>query len=524
MFLKELNTTKKDKYFIILIAIFSIILTGYYINFNIQLGIYCSDVYVYLLNSLYFTGENINSTHTIYLSPIICFLTSILFDLGLKDTLAIYIVTGAFSIIGNIGLYLLLKTRFSEILSLCGVILYSTFAINLTWLSNGTLDIPAASISILIILFTILSVKANPKYFKYTFSLFVVGVFTRYTVILILPVLVLYYLYENDLKIKRTDLKEIKKGIIIALILSIIIFIPILMMSNGEIGAVGQISNGISGDKGSSVDLAYNTDTGYYVSNFLNFISTNHVGFENKTPVLDSSTLLSGLILIILALGCIFKIPELTLTRNKTNLTAIILFSVSIITFTHISSFITIILVFLGLLLIGKNSPNKTGLVMISWMLVYYIFFSYYDIKVNRYIIPTIAPLIYMIISCVEIINVKIKNENIIPIILIVLFIIQGFGFVGCFDETNEFIAPQEISTYLISQNPQYHDNLIGVYNMRFYHWYLGSNVTGIESSNQTAIDSSNVTYYISDIPENLNNYTEIKEIDNLYLYERRIN
>jgi hypothetical protein len=57
---------------------------------------------------------------------------------------------------------------------------------------------------------------------------------------------------------------------------------------------------------------------------------------------------------------------------------------------------------------------------------------------------------------------------------------------------------------------------------MRPYNWYLGKNVTGIESNNTTNIENAQITYYISDIPKNnLDNFKELKTIDNLYLYEK---
>ena len=148
MYLKDFNLGKKDIYLLATITLFSLVLNVYYINFNLNLGIYCSDVYVYLLNALYFTGTNINSTQSIYLSPIICFLTSILFDMGIKDQLAIMIVTAVFAILGNIGIYILFKQKFGEMESLCGTIVYSTFALYLTWLANGSIDIPAISMTI----------------------------------------------------------------------------------------------------------------------------------------------------------------------------------------------------------------------------------------------------------------------------------------------------------------------------------------------------------------------------------------
>ena len=107
--LKEFNLNKKDKAYLIAILLFSTILVGYYINFNNSIGIACSDVYVYLLNALFYTGEKISTTSFVYISPVICFLTSLLFRIGLVDKLAIFIVTGLFAIIGNIGLYILLR-------------------------------------------------------------------------------------------------------------------------------------------------------------------------------------------------------------------------------------------------------------------------------------------------------------------------------------------------------------------------------------------------------------------------------
>ena len=175
MFLEEFQLEKKDKYFLILITLFSLVLTGYYISFNQNLGIYCSDVYIYLLNALYYTGHNIHSTLTIYLSPIICFLTSILMDVGIEGSISICIITGIFAIIGNIGLYFLLRIKFDSLLSLTGVILYATFALNLTWLANGSIDIPGVSITIWTVLFTILAIDKNPKYYLFLFTIFAIA-------------------------------------------------------------------------------------------------------------------------------------------------------------------------------------------------------------------------------------------------------------------------------------------------------------------------------------------------------------
>lgn len=517
----DMNLNLKNQKELIFLIIFSSILVAYYIKFNMDLGVYCSDVYVYLVNALYFTGTNVHATYAIYLSPIICFVTSIPFRLGLVDTLAIYIVTGIFAIIGNIGMYLLLKTRFNNLLSLTGAIIYSTLALNLTWLANGSLDVAATGISIWIILFTIWAMK-NPKYYQGVFVLFVIGFFTRYTVGLVLPVMILCYLYHNSFKINKEDSRYILIGLGLGILASAIILVTIHIMGDGYLGFTDQLAGGASGTLGSAKDNAYNTDITYYIFNFPNFISSSSTIFAGHTPALEKPTILSGLIFLILAIGGILWARKNNFKYDKEKIIGIILFLIAIVTFNHFTSFITIILVFLGLFLIGKNSENKNGLLMAGWILANFIFFSYYIIKVNRYIIPAFPAFTYFIIVAVEQINDKINKKNILPIILIVLFIIQGFAFTLTFEDTNNYYkGPQEISNYIISNNDNWTSLKIGVYNIRPFYWYLGANVSGIPERNTQLIENSSLDYYIAHRPLNLTNYTEIKSIHSTYLYKR---
>ena len=524
MFLEEFSFDRKDKYILVLITAFSIILTAYYIRFNQNLGIYCSDVYVYLLNAVYYNGHNIFATKNIYLSPVICFLTSILMNIGIKDATSILIITGLFAIIGNIGFYFLLRTRFNSMLSLTGVILYATFALNLTWLANGSIDIPGVSITIWTVLFLFLAIDRNPKYYMFVFPVFAIAFFTRYPIIFILPVLILYYLYRKGFKIEKQDLKYIIIGILIAALLSAIILMPVMKMGQGSFEPTEQISGGIAGNQGRTNDPAHNTDVTYYLSNFLNFISSSKVTYEHNTPALKNPTILSYLIVGILTIGSLLFIAKRDYELDKMHLIGFALFLIAIITFfMKTSSVVPISITFLGLLLIGYKSKNQKGLLMLGWILVNLIFYSYYTLKVNRYIIPAIPPLIYLILASIDLIHEKISfNRNIIPIALIVLFVIQGFTFCLAFEETNHFTAPQEISEYIIHENPDYEKCKIGVYNIRPYLWYLGENVTGIESNNLAKIEQSNVTYYISNVKiDNLTGYYEKTNIDNLYLYEK---
>lgn len=519
-----MNLNINDKKELLFVALISIALVAYYINFNMHFGIYCSDVYVYLLNALYFAGTNVHSTKSIYLSPVLSFLTSLIFRLGFVDKAAIFITTGIFAVLGNIGMYLLLRLRFDKMLSVCGTVIYACLALNLAWLANGSLDVPAAGITIWIAYLSVLATRKNPKYFTLVLPLLVIGFFTRYTVAMILAPLVLYYLHEKSFKVKRTDLKYLLIGLTIAIILAVIILETVNVMGNGFFGFDSLLTGSVQGNLGSSHDTSYNPDLTYYLTNMANFISSTNTTFVAKTPALNSPTILSGIIFIILIAGAVLwaKKSEFKLSREK--IIGIALCLIALVTFNHFTSAITIFLVFLGLLLIGKDSENKLAYFMLCWILVYLIFQSYYVVKVNRYIIPIFAPMVYFIMVGVEEINCKLPKKSILPIILIVLFLIQGFAFTYTIEETNEYNAPEMMTDYIKQNIDNWSDIYIGNYNIRPYYWFLGSKSPGIESSNPQKIIESNVTYYISNYKQkNLTGYTEVKEIENLYLYKKNL-
>ncbi len=520
---EEFNIRQKDKYCLLFILIFSVILVGYYINFNNSIGVYCSDVYVYLLNALYYTGINLRSTSTIYLSPVICRLTSIFFYFGFVNKQAIYIVTGAFAIFGNLGLYLLFKRYFNEILSLAGTIIYCSLTLYLTWLANGTLDIPAVSMIIWIVLFSLMAIDDNPKYYQHAILFLVLGIFTRYTILLVVPALILYYVYKKGFRIDRKELKYILRGIAIGLILAAIIMIPVIIMGNGQFDAGSQISSGMIGAQGTQSDPAYTEDTGYYIANLPNFISNSHTVIDGN-PTLDNPTPLAWEIIGILMLGMCLWIYDNKQKPQKKDIIALVFFILAIVSFTRVSSVITTILVLIGIYFMGRDSKNKNEYFMLAWIFSNIIFYSYFTIKVNRYFLPAFPAIVYFILLSIGTINKHVKiNKNIIPIILIALFIIQAFAFTYTFEETNKFKAIEEIADYIIVNHPDYENIKIGVYNVRAYNWWLGENLLPIKSSDTGIIDSSNATYYISNKDINLTNYTMIKNIDTIYLYEKSV-
>lgn len=519
---EDFKLNKRDKYFLLFILIFSTILVIHYIYFNLKIGVICSDVYVYLVNALYYLGENRGATDTVFLSPVVCFLTSLLFRLGLYDTVAIYIVTGILAIIGNIGLYILLRRYFNPVYSTTGVIIYSTLSLNLTWLANGTLDVPAVAVTIWLILLSIIAIDENPKFYTYAVLMLVIGFFTRYTVILAIPPLVLYYVYQKGFTITPEDKKHVKKAIIVGAVVGIAILVIVVAMGHGQFWAGQQMINRAKGETGFYTDPAFNPSFTYYLEKLPNFISNANSEFY-WNPVLKNPTILSWAVIVILIIGTILSFKNKKLDAKREKIFALELLVVSFLIFANVSPLITIYLTMVGLYLLCRDMEDKIPLLMLMWILSNLIFYSNYNIKVSRYIIPITPALIYFLINGLSAIKDHVKiNKNIIPIILIILFATQGFAYTMAYEPTDRYNGPQEVIDYIMEKNDNNTDIEIGVSNIRAYSWLYGPNATGLVARNQSAIDQSNVTYYISDSRlYELQNFTEIKTFNGLYLYER---
>ena len=68
----------------------------------------------------------------------------------------------------------------------------------------------------------------------------------------------------------------------------------------------------------------------------------------------------------------------------KKDYAALALFIIAVLSFARVSSVVTIVIVLLGLYLLGKDSKHKEVYLMLGWIFSNFIFYSYYNIKVNR--------------------------------------------------------------------------------------------------------------------------------------------
>ena len=180
---------KKDLIAISSLLAIVIAITFILLNTDGKAGVYyVRDVFFYLNNALFYAGYDIGLTSTQGLSPLIPMITSIFFRMGFISDFTIIAISSSFYIFAALGMYFLLRLRFNEVLSFSGSMILVTFPLVIVWVTKGMLDIPGMCMSIWAIYFTILSFRKNTKFLYVAFPLIMLGFFTRYTVLLMVPV------------------------------------------------------------------------------------------------------------------------------------------------------------------------------------------------------------------------------------------------------------------------------------------------------------------------------------------------
>lgn len=528
MFSNSLKLSKKDYYFLVVILFFSMLLVAHYIIFTEKLGLFCSDVYVYLTNALFFSGHPITVGNDIWLSPVICLLTAFFYSIGIHSTLSIMLVNGLLAIIGNIGMYLFLRYKFDSIYALFGTICYTTFSLYLAWLGNGSLDIPSVSFTIWAVLFALIAIEKNPKYYIPFAIVLVLGSFTRYPVILIFPPILLYFIFKKHNNLTRFELRYILLAIAAAIIMACIIVIPLGSLNSWDFTSLFEGSSLVTSEKNPIFDPAYNTNPFYYVENILNFLSSYHTVFIKSNPYMEYPTLISFIFTAILVIGGFISLKDNIKTQfsKKLLLISVILAVLTVISFSVLTTIYTLTLMFITFLILGfafKSSKFNYNIMMLSWFFFYLAFYSYLNFKVNRYFIPCLPVIAYFITYGLYKIQSRIKiNKNIIPIVLIAVLIFSGFYYSDTIEKTDQFNEPKEVYKFIITEYPDWENLTIGSATVRPFNWYFDKDLEAIKSFKVNEINYSNLDIYISNNKiDGLYNFKEVKTIGRYTIYER---
>lgn len=536
-----------------------------YYCFRVHVGIGpIWDTYDLMANAAFYAGRDIGY-YDFLRPPGMSILTSFCFNGGLC-VWPIMLIDGLIFVLGSVGLYIFFKLRFDELTSFLGALLFTTFPIVLTFATEGLTDLPSVCISIWGLLFTVLAVKKDHKFFYLAFPILMMAFLTRFSSALMFFPVFLYILINKD------EIKT-KKEVLIGILLSILLVIPFFLFSLVTWGNPLYIlfdffrTSSVSVQHASTMTLSFNTDLLYYVKlihdsiqpmgifislvvilGFFTFLLNNVKGnkwFESlKTSLKENwAYLLANGKIKVLATIVIALVFILTLKSLHYMVSEFLFFGFLIMVF--------------DLLRNVKYKNIDFDFLFISWFMAFFIFHSLYVIKDFRYFISMAPPVAYFLIRIYSIstsqFHFQIRNKNIIHIsfslILIILTVFSAFAYLPTISATNAHLKVMNensasISSWLEDYDSEYKTKVIYSDYWPYTAWNLQMDVgkmpiyrdnqtlyTGSKDYNFTKqdmenynneLDNNKVDYYFSRVGNlNLTNYRPIKQVGDFILYER---
>jgi 4-amino-4-deoxy-L-arabinose transferase-like glycosyltransferase len=422
---------------IFLIAIITTILTLFLLEKQFFIGVPYYDVYVYLNNSLLYAGIPVGNLSVIYLSPLMPFLTSLVFRMGYISAYVLFLLDGFIFIMGAVFLYLLLKERFNTPASFAGVLIYLSYPLTMGWAVSGSIDFPGVSISILAIYILVRGIKHDSKLIYLVFPLVMLAFLARYTSLVLIVPVILFLLINQS---RAENIKRIGVGVLAGLT----VIIPFLLYIINKLGNLYPLINiftsTLMGSGATVNDLGYNPLKLYFLNNLMNYISVSPLtGIYGiiQSPSRGDPSLLAYLIGVLVVFGLSMyvypglknrlKISKISRVTKTKLLILLILLILGVYSFFN-SSYLIAELIFLAILytlyhLVKNDNMNqKLDILFLSWLGAFFIFHSIIPLKDDRYFITMLPTLTYFIIlglnTFIDKLNIKFNkikftNENI---------------------------------------------------------------------------------------------------------------
>ena len=424
-------------------------------------------------------------------------------------------------------MYVLLKARFSNLLSLVGSLLYSSFSLTLFYFANGMLDVPAVAMMLWTLIFVVAAADRNPKYYILVAVFFCMSFFTRYTTIYIASLIVLYILKDYDLPNLLECLihsrEEFKQKVVLffrsnefkwmfislVIVAAIVIYVFYVISSyNAPITYFRAASNSF-GKFDNVHDPNYVVDKFFYVKNYLTLLFANEITSPMQIEKFSNPSVLSYLMIAILLFG--FLIKSINVIKNKDfyrdnirkipfrspksenvlKIEVVVFFVLSVISFKF-NYIYTVILMWMALVILQSlikkyDSVNinnfSLSLVCFGLFSFYMAIFSFMHLKCVRYILPTLPAFAYFVIYALDSIlnhikygwedkssdkpkvksDFRLRASQILPIIMIVLLLFTAFNFTNTVEIDDLSLNFHNAANFLLDHDQDYQSKDIGV-------------------------------------------------------------
>jgi len=544
--------------FLLLLTVIVSIITYWRILIQIDMGP-VSDSFDFLSNALVFAGHGTGYSDLLR-PPFFSFIISLIFTLGYISSSVIFYVDGGLFVFGVIGLFMLLKTRFNDLESFLGGLLYATFPIVLTNLGVGFSDLASVSFTIWTFYFLVLAFKKNSTFFILAFPFAMFAFLTRYNSALIIFPILLYILINKD--------KVNFKNIIIGITASFLIIIPLLIFNYERFGNI--IYPFINFESNSAI-VSVSPELVSYIPNIFFFLENfpGYVGFQGSIILLIVVIFVVLYVLLLFIRNHQNKInlfEGLSLKNGLKNIKFIIFVVLVIIflgSFGKIYYMINELLFFAIAYLfydLTKNIKFKhlnLNIMFFAWFMTFFIFQSIFVIKDNRYFVLMAPPVAYfMIFGLNELSNrikINVKSKNItfplLVIFLITIIFLSTTSYLPLVQQTNnnQSVANEDVklaSQWLTNYDINYKSKIIYADSWPNFSWYLKTNINPMPvfKDNQSFYEAikdynfnqqdrnafnnyliTNNAYYYLSVRQGLNltSYTPIKQFGYVTIYKR---
>ena len=527
------------------VLVFALVLSvsTIYINCTSDvLGRFDRDVYLYLIEALKYSGFHFTEFDYVNeLSPLVSFLTSLVFDLGFISENVIFAVTGVFFFFSILGLYYLFKLRFNSVYTVFGVCLYCASSTIIMWASMGTIDIPALCLSIWSFYFFIKAFN-DGRYFILAIPLMVLSTCAKYVSVINFAPLFFYFLSKGDF---FSRLKSSFKNILLGIIFSFVCVLPFIYfyITNNVFNRFLEYAGGIHSTSSSEGAAAYLVNG---VNDFLFYI------INLPSLIFRYSDVVGLIFLFFLIVGLVYvvyKVYGMLKFSSRFNV-SIFLVSVFGIVFSFLltlnySIFVSLIVLYVFLLIFtisfrkivinyNESSDNEYkcfsyDLLMFTWFLGQFIFLSAFFVKAIRYGIAFFPPLVFFITYGFSKFLGFIPDfsfKKYIPYVFIVFLIILAFGHLTI-DKSDPWVEDEKIVSEFIESNDTF-SNLTLWADRPSYAWYTQSDIHYMGDRSEygdnfsEALVANNVDYYISHEPRlHLKDYSIDRVMGTVVFFKR---
>lgn len=540
---------RRESFILFLLLLIVSTISIFLVDIQSKLGIYYWDIFVYLGNALRFAGLGVGDQ--MLLPPLLPLLTSIFFRAHYISQNVVFVLGGIFYILGVIGLYLLLKERFNAVTSFAASIFFACLSLMIPWAVSGSTDIPALTLSIWAVLFTVKAVK-NPRWYYFAFPVAFLAFFTRYTSGFII-ILMLFYIILNKEYLK--NLKNIIVGIGISVGVSTPFMVFFYRISGNPFPFLGQVTSTATGTV-TTANPGYNLDLLYYLKNIPNYISSiPPKSYSQILTISGPATIVSYLILSIIILGIIIYLYHTikSLKESRTEfchieylklLCIIVLGIILVLSYSHISYLISEIIFFMIAFLLFDLIRSQKGaeldILFFAWFTMYFLFLSYHAVKVDRYILTAMPALAYFLALSLSFISSKLKFKynktnltiTIISAAVVIMMLSSAFYYISAMPREYYWIDNEVAAAeFLMDYDPQYQSKVIVADRGPIFSWYLKKRVytripRNFKTSNDfiSELETLKADYYIDvlknpkiDIP----GYEKIRTIGIITIYKR---